>query len=646
MSELAKAYVQIIPSAEGIKGKLTGIMDGEAESAGQSSGSSFSSGFSKTVGAVAKVGAAALGAAAATAGKLVKDAVAGYAEYEQLAGGLATMFEDLSYDVEMNAKNAFKTAGLSANEYMETVMGFSASLNQSLIANEGNIARAADLSDQIITDMADNANKMGTSMESIQNAYAGFAKQNYTMLDNLKLGYGGTKEEMERLLSDAEKLTGKEFDVSNFADIAEAIHAVQSEMGITGTTALEAGETISGSIGMMKSAWDNLVIGIANPDADIGSLISDVVDSATVAAGNLIPAIETGLSGISQLITGLAPVITGALPSLISGVLPDLVSTAQSLVMSTAEALISNLPLIAETGISLLMELATSISAALPELIPVAVDAILELVNTLTDPANIGMLIDASIAIIIGLANGLISALPQLLAQAPVIISNLVTSIIENGPKLLDAAWELVKTLGSGIINNLGEIGRAAGEIIGALVDGVANLFSDIWTIGQDIVMGIWQGIKDHWEWFKGQISGFFTGIVDGVKETLGIASPSKVFAGIGTNMALGLGEGFESTMGKVERDMMSSITAPAVDVAVAGAYRFSGAAEGGVLAAGTAQADTADIISAVMAVGNMIVAAVQAIDPDIQLDGASLAAKLLPYSQAETKRVGSAMVV
>lgn len=247
--------------------------------------------------------------------------------------------------------------------------------------------------------------------------------------------------------------------------------------------------------------------------------------------------------------------------------LPKIAEFATEFIMTLVEGLVSMLPSVIESASIILTTLVTGLAESLPELIPVAVDAILTLVDTLTNPDMIGNLIDAAIAIMIALANGLIESLPELIAKAPEIIKNLVTAIVENVPKLLTASFEVIKTLATGIIDNLSQMGQAAGEIIGAIVDGVKNLFSDIWTIGKDIVMGIWQGIKDHWEWFKGQITGFFTNLVSGVKETLGIASPSKVFAGIGTNMALGLGEGFDTTMGKVERDMMSSIPIPSVNV-------------------------------------------------------------------------------
>ncbi len=254
----------------------------------------------KTIGKTVIAGTAT---AAAGVTALTQQAVSAYADHEQLVGGVETLFKESADTVKEYADEAFKTAGLSANEYMETVTSFSASLLQSL---GGNTAKAADMANQAIIDMSDNANKMGTDMGMIQNAYQGFAKQNYTMLDNLKLGYGGTKEEMSRLLEDATALTGIEYDLSSFADIVDAIHAIQEEIGITGTTALEAEKTISGSLSSMKSSWQNLLVGIADEDADLGGLVGNLADSAITFASNLIPRIGEALGGLKSAVPMIA----------------------------------------------------------------------------------------------------------------------------------------------------------------------------------------------------------------------------------------------------------------------------------------------------------------------------------------------------
>ena len=308
--------------------------------------SNLASGVKTGLSTVAKVGGAAIAAGAAGVAALTKMGVEGYAQYEQLTGGVETLFKTSQGTVMQYAENAYKTAGMSANQYMETVTSFSASLIQSL---DGDTAKAAEVGNMAITDMSDNANKMGTSMEMIQNAYNGFAKSNFTMLDNLKLGYGGTKEEMQRLIDDANRVkaaNGEMADLSidSFADVTEAIHIIQTEMGITGTTAREAATTIEGSISMMKGAWQNLVVGMADSEADMEVLIDNFVESTATAAKNLLPRIEQTLIGIGDLITELAPVISEALPKLVKAVLPALLSAGVSLVTAIVKGCVSALP--------------------------------------------------------------------------------------------------------------------------------------------------------------------------------------------------------------------------------------------------------------------------------------------------------------
>lgn len=268
-------------------------------------------------------------------------ALGGYADYEQLVGGVDTLFKESSQKVQAYAETAYKSAGLSANQYMETVTSFSASLLASL---GGDTSAAADYADQAIIDMADNANKMGTSMESIQNAYQGFAKQNYTMLDNLKLGYGGTKEEMQRLLDDASKISGMKFDISSFADITKAIHVVQEEMGIAGATAAEAEATISGSAAAMKAAWTNLVTGLADENANIGELLDQFLASVETTGKNVLPVVKKILTSIGETIEERGPemLAEGTLmlakfaAGLIAGI-PDLVKKIPEIVKAISQ---------------------------------------------------------------------------------------------------------------------------------------------------------------------------------------------------------------------------------------------------------------------------------------------------------------------
>lgn len=318
----------------------------------------------KGLATAAKLGGAAIGATATGLGILGKQALSAYADYEQLVGGIETLFEDLSVDIQENAAQAYKTAGLSANEYMETAMSFAASLNQSLKRTDGNIARSAELTDMAIRDMSDNANKMGTSMEAIQTAYQGFAKQNYTMLDNLKLGYGGTKTEMERLLADAQELSGVEYNIENLSDVYEAIHAIQTEMGISGitieeaneliasgamsaeeayallgTTAKEASTTISGSFNQLKGAWANFLAGLGNSDADLSGLIDNLVQSASTVLQNIKPVALQIVTGLATAIQAAAPIIADVLPQIAVELIPPLISAAATLVGALVKAL-------------------------------------------------------------------------------------------------------------------------------------------------------------------------------------------------------------------------------------------------------------------------------------------------------------------
>lgn len=542
----------------------------------------------------------AVGAAATAIGGLVTGSVNAYAEYEQLVGGVDTLFKNSSQKLQSYADEAYKTAGMSANEYMSTVTSFSASLLQSL---GGDTEKAADYANQAVIDMSDNANKMGTSMELIQNAYQGFAKQNYTMLDNLKLGYGGTKEEMERLLEDASKISGIKYDISSFADVTQAIHVMQESMGIAGTTSKEASETIEGSINSVKGAWENLLVGITNPDADWDKLIQNLVDTVTAAGENILPAVGSALVGVSALIRDLFPMIAQEIPTLISEILPQLVDTGISVVNSLITGIQQNLPALMEgaiqivtsignaiitmlpqiltiamqliptlingiiimlpqiiqMGMQLITQLILGIAQMLPQLIPQAVNAIITIVNGLLD--NIDMLIDAAIQLILGLADGLINALPILIEKAPEIIMKLVTALIKNAPKILEAGVQLIVKLVEGVGSVLGKLGQMAGTIIQTIWDGLKSLPSKMLEVGKNLIQGIWNGISNAVGWLWDKISGFCSGIVDKIKGFFGIHSPSKVFADeVGKFLALGLGEGFDDNLGKVYKNMQSAV--------------------------------------------------------------------------------------
>lgn len=482
-------------------------IDGVTEKAQKSSGK-----IGKAIGTMGKLAVGAVTAGAAAAGALTKAAVDSYANYEQLVGGVETLFKESGDKVLEYANRAYETAGMSANEYMETVTSFSASLLQSL---GGDTAAAAEKADQAITDMSDNANKMGSSMESIQNAYQGFAKQNYTMLDNLKLGYGGTKEEMQRLLDDAKAISGIEYDISSYADVVDAIHVIQEEMGIAGTTAKEASSTIQGSASAMKSAWQNVLTGLADPEQDIGALIGKWGDSVLTFADNIIPRIEQTLTGIGTMIEKIVPPIVEKIPQLIVNVLPGLVTAGASIVSALAQAITSAMPEVLQIGIDLLMQFLTGftqnidsvistateiittlvdgISSALPILIPAAVDAIVALAEALVNPGNITMMIESALALLQALADGLLEAIPKLTESAPEIIKSLYTAFIDNLPVILDTGITLLLALIDGILSALPELIGAIPEILQAISDAFAKY--DWLYIGAEILVKIGDGI-------------------------------------------------------------------------------------------------------------------------------------------------------
>ncbi len=482
------------------------------------------SGVKAMASAIKEVGAALV--------DLGKQSIQGFAEQEQLIGGVDTLFKANSAQVQQYANNAYKTAGMSANQYMETVTSFSASLLQSL---GGDTKAAAEKADQAITDMSDNINKMGSDAQSVQNAYQGFAKANYTMLDNLKLGYGGTKEEMQRLLTDAEKISGIKYDISSYADIVDAIHVVQTEMGITGTTAKEAATTIEGSANSMKSAWSNLLTGMSNENLNLGDLVQNVVDSVGTFADNLIPRLQIMLprfaEGLTQLANGLAPYVGPALETLlpplmqgigglVSGIvqaLPAAVEAISAVIPMLVEQLTILLPQIISAGIEIIAALASGIGENLPTLIPAVVDAIITITEGLID--HIDLLIIAAGQLIAGLAQGLIEAIPRLIGRLP--------------------------------------------EIISAIVNGLLKGMAAIGMVGQQLVEGLWNGIKNAGQWLYDKLSGWVSNILGWIKGFLGIHSPSKVFADeIGKFIPPGITLGVEQAMPRAMRDMGEELSA------------------------------------------------------------------------------------
>ena len=377
---------------------------------------------------------------------------------------------------------------------------------------------------------------MGTDMELIQNAYRGFAKSNYTMLDNLALGYGGTKEEMQRLLEDAEKLSGIEYDISSYADIVDAIHVVQTEMGITGTTAKEASTTIQGSLASMKSAWQNLLTGVADDNANFEELVNNFVDSLVGVGENIIPRINTVIQGLTKLIT----------------------QASQTIIPLAVETILQNLPSIVAAGMDMVMAIVNGIL----DNIDLLIDCTLDIVDVVVDKLieNLPKLIDGGVSLMIALAEGLVEAIPQLIEKVPVIITKLIEAYVNNAPKMIEASMKIIIALAEGLITSIPQLIKAIPQIVTAIVNGFKSYMSQIKDIGKNIVNGVWEGIKSMASWITSKVKSFFSGIVDSVNGVLGIHSPSRVFAGIGENMALGLSDGWDSEYNKIKRNITNGL--------------------------------------------------------------------------------------
>ena len=439
ISDVGGASEQAVEAAENKAGVLDGVF--------------------KSVGAA--IGSAAI-AAGALAVSLGKEAVSAYAEYEQLAGGVETLFKDSSDVVLAYAEEAYKTAGVSANEYLTTVTGFSASLIQSL---GDDTQAAADKANMALIDMSDNANKMGSDIESIRNAYQGFAKGNMTMLDNLKLGYGGTQEEMQRLLDKAEEISGVKFDISSYADIVDAIHVIQTEMGITGTTAIEAEKTISGSIGMLKASLSDLAAGFGNPDADIQELCDNmsaafqsVVENITPVVENIadtLPmAAEALLGSVDELLPSLLDAVTGLFDTVLTSLLemlPGLAPAAASAVVQVVDTIADNLPLLIEAAVQMVAALAQGLADALPQLIPSIVDGVLMAATALLE--NVDIILNAAVQLVVAFEKGIMNSWPSIIARLPELLASLGNAIISLIPLLLEVPIEICKALAEGLIN-------------------------------------------------------------------------------------------------------------------------------------------------------------------------------------------------
>ena len=482
--------------------------------------SGINKGFSAIKSGASKVakGFAVVGAAAATAFTAISTAaVNSYAEYEQLAGGVETLFKDSSNKLMGYADQAYKTAGVSANEYMSTVTSFSASLLQSL---EGDTEKAADYANQAVIDMSDNANKMGTSIEMIQNAYQGFAKQNFTMLDNLKLGYGGTKEEMERLLADAEELSGLEFDISSFADITKAINIIQTEMGITGTTAKEASATIQGSFASMKGAWKNLLTGMADENQNFDVLLENFINSIGTVMQNLLPRISVVLGGVLKLVEGFLPQI----PPLIQQLLPMLIDGTMTLV----QGLVSVLPDLITTITDALPDLITTIVQMFPSLIPLLINGTVQLILGIISAIDliIQPIINVLPYLIISIIEALVQNLPTIIQGLISLTMGIVQAIPQIIQALVDALPTIIEMILTALLENLPLIIGGLVQVVAGIVIEIPQIFASMIEAIVNEFVGIWNSLKDVFgqlgTWIYNNvvspILSFFDSIWEGIK--------------------------------------------------------------------------------------------------------------------------------
>lgn len=567
-TELAKAYVQIVPSARGISGSIGKVLDPEMRSAGESAGGTLGG---KLVGKLKGI------VAAAGIGKAIGAAISEGAELEQSIGGIETLFKDSYSKVEKYANEAYKTTGLSANAYMQQATSFSASLLQSL---GGDTDKAADAANQALIDMSDNANKMGTDMQSIQDAYQGFAKQNYTMLDNLKLGYGGTKTEMERLLADATKISGVKYDISNLSDVYSAIHVIQEDLDITGTTAKESASTFSGSFASMKGAVSNFLATLALGEKGTMSLnqaMSNMLSSAVTFIFN------NALPMLLNIVTSLPDAIFSALEMVGSANLGDFVSKAFGWL---AEFITQKLPEMVSHGISAIGSFVSGMIDAIPSVIDGAtkiiddflnngiggegsfgkiVKAGLDLVIKLAESIikNLPKIVAAGVKLIVHLAKGIAQAVPDLLKKIPEIISNIVSKFSDIFPKIKSVGKNLIKGLWDGIIALKDWIVEKVRSIGKTILSGFKNLLSidSLKSVGKNLVKGLWNGIGSVKDWVLDKIKGFGKSILDGIKDFFGIGSPSRVMGDeVGVFLGQGIGVGFTDSMKYVRKEMQNAI--------------------------------------------------------------------------------------
>ncbi|MGP1411478.1 MAG: phage tail protein [Peptoanaerobacter stomatis] len=597
-TELGKAFVQIVPSARGIGGAISNILDGEAQSAGNIAGQSIGSSL---IGMLKKT------LAIAGIGKLIGSALTEGGELEQSIGGVETLFKNNADMVKKYAQDAYKTVGVSANDYMSNVTSFSASLLQS---TAGDTKKAAEVAHMAMVDMSDNANKMGSDISSIQTAYQGFAKQNYTMLDNLKLGYGGTKKEMERLLVDAQKLTGVKYNIDNLSDVYSAIHAIQGEIGITGTTAKEASETLQGSFSAMKSAFQNVLGSIAIGENIEQSLQGLVETTSTFLFNNFIPMVVDIVKNIPVVIfafiqssaplfmQGGIDLITQLSEGIINGY-PEALSNFSSAIINMLDSITEKLPEFLEKGIEIIKNLANGLMSNIPQLINTVGNVLSKIVEFIL--VNLPVILNAGKDILFSIASGIINNLPAIGESILKLISKIISTFIANYPNLVKSGYELIGSVLGGIIEKIPDVIVAIAKLTVSVLTEFAKLLPNLFVFGIDMLVKVTLGIASMTSKLIGSGINAIMGLLSAIGEL--VINFFKYGGTVVTNIANGITDGSLYVIDSIKHiisDVIDEIKSWFGDFKDAGANIVNMIADGIKGAIGTVTDAIGDVVSSV----------------------------------------------
>lgn len=564
-------------------------------------------GIKNKLGIAAKAGVAAVAAVGTATVAIGKTALDAYSNYEQLVGGIDTLFKASSGKMQQYAANAYQTAGVSANRYMEISTSFAAALISSL---GGNTEAAADMANTAITDMSDNANKMGTSLETVQEAYMSLSRGNYEMLDSLKLGYGGTKSELERLLSDAEKFSAaqgkvRDFSVDSYSDIVDAIHIVQDEMGITGTTAEEAATTIEGSINTAKAAWENWLTGIGDEDADMGALTDQLVQSVVTAGENIIPRFGMIMSNLVTTVTTYAPQVGQEIMGGISQMdFTQIGATASQLILMLVQGIVTNLPMLAQAALQIVMALGQGLMTNGPQILAQLAQLLMQLAQYII--ANVPNILNAAMQFFGMILQGIATNAPTIIATLLNLLGQLVAQVISWAGQMLSNAINAGAQFLSGLMGQLGQLpgqiisffggiitnvltwvsqmgqqaANAATQFASNLINGLASIPGQVTSIGSNIIQGMVNGVTSAAGRLIDSVKGAVDDAINAAKNLLGIHSPSRVFRKIGQytmqGAALGVDDDADVLLRSTDNAMRGMIST-AQDIAMPGVNSTAG---------------------------------------------------------------------